>query len=56
VRVPEEAGLGIAKVSLSFAAWKEGQVAPGIGQVAVVARNPVAAPKLEKPRPRAEAK
>jgi hypothetical protein len=28
VRVPEEAGNGKARVTFSFAAWKEGKVAP----------------------------
>jgi hypothetical protein len=39
VRVPEEAGKGKAKVTLSFAAWKEGKVAPGTFEV------PIADPK-----------
>jgi hypothetical protein len=28
VRVPEEAGVGKARVTFSFAAWQEGNVAP----------------------------
>jgi hypothetical protein len=28
VRVPEEAGLGEAKATYSFPAWKQGEVAP----------------------------
>jgi hypothetical protein len=53
VRVPEETGLGNAKVSLSFAAWKDGKVAPGVGQVAVVAaKKPVPTPKVEKSQPK----
>ncbi len=39
----------MAKVTLSFAAWQEGNVAPGQGQVPVVAaKTPVPAPKAEK--------
>jgi hypothetical protein len=41
VRVPEEAGLGTAKVVLSFAAWKEGNVAPGTVEVPIVAATKV---------------
>jgi hypothetical protein len=37
VRVPGEAGEGKAKVTLSFAAWKEGKVAPATAEVPVVA-------------------
>jgi hypothetical protein len=36
VRVPEEVGVGKAKVRLSFPDWKEGQVAPAVFEVAVV--------------------
>jgi hypothetical protein len=42
VRVPEEAGLGKAKVTFSFAAWKEGRVAPNTVEI------PVAKPQGEK--------
>jgi hypothetical protein len=40
VRVPEEAGLGMAKVTFSFDAWKEGQVAPSTIELPVVRPNP----------------
>jgi hypothetical protein len=36
VRVPEEAGQGKAKVTLSFSAWKERKVPPATAEVAVV--------------------
>jgi hypothetical protein len=36
VRVPAEAGLGKAKVTYSFAAWKEGKVAPSTIELPVV--------------------
>jgi hypothetical protein len=40
VRAPEEAGLGKAKVTYSFAAWKEGKVAPSTVELPVVAPSP----------------
>jgi hypothetical protein len=33
VQVPEEAGKGIARVALSFDAWKPGEVAPAVVEV-----------------------
>ncbi|HJT75746.1 MAG TPA: hypothetical protein VJ739_00955 [Gemmataceae bacterium] len=33
MRVPEEAGKGKAKVTVSFDAWKEGHVAPATFEV-----------------------
>jgi hypothetical protein len=39
VPVPTDAGTGKAKVTLSFADWKDGKVAPATGAVAVT--NPV---------------
>jgi len=36
VRVPDEAGNGKAKVTLSFADWKEGHVAPATFEVPIV--------------------
>lgn len=36
VRVPTNAGLGKAKVTLSFEAWKEGRVAPSTVELPVV--------------------
>jgi hypothetical protein len=33
VQVPEEAGKGIARVALSFDAWKPGEVAPALVEV-----------------------
>jgi hypothetical protein len=39
----------MAKVTLSFAAWNEGKVAPGQGQVPIVAaKGSVPTPKVEK--------
>jgi hypothetical protein len=35
VRVPDEAGLGKAKVTLSFPDWAEGQVAPATFEVPI---------------------
>jgi hypothetical protein len=40
VRVPEEAGNGKAKVTLSFTDWKEGRVAPVTIFVPVVDKPP----------------
>jgi hypothetical protein len=40
VRVPEEAGLGIAKLTYSFASWKEGRVTSTTIEVPVVAGEP----------------
>jgi hypothetical protein len=40
VRVPEEAGKGKARVTLSFADWKEGHVAPATFEVPVVDSEP----------------
>jgi hypothetical protein len=37
VRVPDDAGLGKAKVTFSFAGWKDGRVAPGTIELPVVA-------------------
>jgi len=36
VRVPDEAGNGKAKVTVSFADWKEGYVAPATFEVPLV--------------------
>jgi hypothetical protein len=36
VRVPDEAGLGKAKVTYSFDAWKEGRVAPTTIELPVI--------------------
>jgi hypothetical protein len=40
VRVPDDAGLGQAKVTFSFAAWKEGGVAAGTIELPVVVAKP----------------
>jgi hypothetical protein len=40
VRVPDEAGLGKAKVTYSFDAWKEGKVAPSAIELPVVTPEP----------------
>jgi hypothetical protein len=42
VRVPGEAGLGKAKVTFSFAGWKDGKVAPTTVEI------PVKEPESEK--------
>jgi hypothetical protein len=39
VRVPEEAGDGVAKVTLSFADWKTGNVKSTTHEVALAARG-----------------
>jgi hypothetical protein len=36
VRVPDEAGLGIAKMTMSFDNWQEGKVAPTTVEIPVV--------------------
>jgi hypothetical protein len=36
VRVPDEAGLGVAKMTLSFDGWKEGKVAPVTAEIPVI--------------------
>jgi hypothetical protein len=36
VRVPDEAGIGVAKVTLSLDDWKEGHVPPAHAEVRVV--------------------
>jgi hypothetical protein len=36
VRVPDEAVVGKAKITVSFDAWKEGHVAPGTFELPVV--------------------
>jgi hypothetical protein len=38
VRVPDDAGLGKAKVTFSFDAWKDGRVAPSTIELPVVAK------------------
>jgi hypothetical protein len=42
VRVPDEAGLGLAKMTMTFGEWKEGRVVPATTDVSVVE------PKVEK--------
>jgi hypothetical protein len=37
VRVPEEAGFGIAKMTMSFDQWPEGKVVPATVDIPVVA-------------------
>jgi len=56
VRVPQEVGLGNAKVTLSFPAWKEGNVASATLQVPVVKDaprppQPPQPPKVVEARP-----
>ncbi len=36
MRVPEEAGLGTAKMTMSFDDWKEGKVAPATVEIPVI--------------------
>jgi hypothetical protein len=36
VRVPDEAGIGKAKLTFTFDAWKEGKVAPSSAELDVV--------------------
>ena len=48
MRVPEGAGSGKATVTLSFPAWKEGNVAPATFEVSIVEAKP-AKGKVEKP-------
>jgi hypothetical protein len=38
VRVPDDAGLGVAKVTYSFDAWKDGKVSPTTIEIPVVNR------------------
>jgi hypothetical protein len=45
VRVPDEVGLGMAKVKLSFSDWREGQVVPAIVEMRVVDEEPKKGPK-----------
>jgi hypothetical protein len=45
VRVPEEAGKGKAKVTLSFDVWKEGRVKPATFEVPIVDPEPTTAAK-----------
>jgi hypothetical protein len=40
VRVPDAAGKGKAKVTLSFPNWKEGKVAPATVDVPIAESNP----------------
>jgi hypothetical protein len=40
VRVPDEAGLGVAKMTMSFGDWKEGRVAPATVDIRVVEEEP----------------
>ena len=40
MRVPDEAGLGTAKVTFSFDAWKEGKVASSTVEIPVVKPDP----------------
>jgi hypothetical protein len=49
VRVPEGAGNGKATVTLSFPAWKEGDVAPATFAVSIE-EPPEAQAKVEKPQ------
>jgi hypothetical protein len=39
VRVPEQAGNGKAKVTLSFPDWKEGKVIPATVEIPITASN-----------------
>jgi hypothetical protein len=48
VRVPDEAGKGKAKVTLSFANWKEGYVTPATFEVPIVEPEAKAVAAQEK--------
>jgi hypothetical protein len=39
VRVPEEAGLGNAKMTLSFDDWKQGEVSPATVTIPVIEKK-----------------
>ncbi|MCC6417334.1 MAG: hypothetical protein IT429_03705 [Gemmataceae bacterium] len=60
MRAPEAVGLGNAKVTLSFPAWKEGNVAPATLTVPVVMATPRAVPvpkegkMIDRPKPAKE--
>ncbi len=54
VRVPEESGLGVARIHLSFDAWKAGHVAPATLEVPIVEPKPK--PKAEENAKRPEPK
>ncbi len=54
VRVPEEAGLGVAKVHLSFDAWKAGHVAPATLEVPLVEPKPKQISEENVKRPEAK--
>ena len=36
MRVPDEAGLGVAKITMSFDDWKEGKVTPATVEIPVM--------------------
>ena len=40
MRVPDEAGLGMAKVTFSFDAWTEGHVAPSTIEIPITEPEP----------------
>ena len=48
MRVPDDAGLGKAKVTFSFDAWKDGKVAPSTVELPVVAAKPKPARKADE--------
>jgi len=48
VRAPDEAGLGIASLTLSFPDWKEGHVVPATVEMRVVEGQPKKGQKKEK--------
>lgn len=54
--VPEEAGLGVAKVRLSFDAWKAGHVAPSSLEVPIIEPQPKVktAEQPQRPQPKIE--
>jgi len=49
VRVPEEAGNGKAKVTLSFPDWKEGKVIPASFELPILESEPIPQGKQEQP-------
>jgi hypothetical protein len=48
VRVPDEAGSGSAKVTVSFPDWKEARVAPATSRLRVVPAAAAGGPAREK--------
>jgi hypothetical protein len=54
VRVPDEAGTGKAKITLSFPDWEEGKVTPAAFEVVIVGRQGGSGPLQIRPAEEAE--